>query len=363
MTTLVWATIIKIVVTLSWVMSLAALLTWVERKQSAVMQDRIGANRANIGPFRMFGLFQIMADSLKMIVKEDFVPKGANKFLHTLAPMISVFFSLMSFAIIPIGPPITIHGQSISLAVLGTSVSVLFAFSMLSLGVYGVVFAGYSSNNNYAMLGGLRASAQMFSYEITFASTIIGMLMIYGTLDFQQVVLRQQGLWLGFWPKWGAFLQPVGFVLFCAAGLAETKRAPFDIPEGESEIVGYFVEYSGLRWGAFMLVDFLETILIAALATLLFLGGWQVPFLQPDGFHFGSTVVSMAPIWVAVLYVVSFFLKLSFFIWLFMLIRWSLPRFRYDQLMQLTWKYMLPLSLLNIFVTGLILLLWDQYHG
>lgn len=363
MMNLILITAIKIVVTLTWVMSLGALLTWVERKQSAVMQDRIGANRANIGPFRMFGLFQIIADSLKMILKEDFVPKGGNKFLHTLAPMLSVFFSIMTFAIVPIGPPVTIHGQSIGLAVLGSSASTLFAFAMLSLGVYGVVFAGYSSNNNYAMLGGLRASAQMFSYEITFSATVIGMLMIYGTMDIQLLVMKQQGLVGGFLPKWGMFVQPLGFILFCAAGLAETKRAPFDIPEGESEIVGYFVEYSGLRWGAFMLVDFLETILIASLATLLFLGGWQVPFLQADGFHFGSAFLQIAPLWVTVLCIVSFFLKLSFFIWLFMLIRWSLPRFRYDQLMGLTWKYMLPLSLLNIFVTGIILLVWDKFHA
>ena len=363
MMTVVWITLIKVVVTLTWVMSLGALLTWVERKQSAVMQDRIGANRANIGPFRMFGLFQIIADSLKMILKEDFVPPGGNRFLHTLAPMISVFFSLMSFAIIPIGSPVVVSGQNVSLAVFGSSASMLFVFAMLSLGVYGVVFAGYSSNNNYAMLGGLRAGAQMFSYEITFGATVIGMLMIYGTMDIQQLVARQQGLALGYYPKWGVFVQPLGFILFCAAGLAETKRAPFDIPEGESEIVGYFLEYSGLRWGAFMLVDFLETILIACLATLLFLGGWQVPLLQADGFHVGTNFYALAPIWVTVIHVVSFFIKVSFFIWVFMLVRWSLPRFRYDQLMRLGWNIMLPLSLLNIFVTGGILLVLDKFHG
>ena len=363
MMTLVWITLIKIGVTLFWVMNLASLLTWVERKQSAVMQDRIGANRANIGPFRLFGLFQIAADSLKMILKEDFVPKGGNKFLHTLAPMVSVFFSLMTFAIIPIGPPVLVNGQTVSLAILGTSLSVLFAFAMMSLGIYGVVFAGYSSNNNYSMLGGIRASAQMFSYEITFGATIVGMLMIYGTLDITQLVERQQGLAAGFYPKWGIFVQPLGFILFCAAGFAETKRNPFDLPEGESEIVGYSLEYSGLKWGAFMLVDFLETILIACLVTLLFLGGWLVPFLQPDGFHFSATVIAMKPIWVTVLQIASFFIKLSFFIWLFMLIRWSLPRFRFDQLMRLGWNIMLPLSLLNIFVTGVILLVWDKFHG
>jgi NADH-quinone oxidoreductase subunit H len=361
--TYIWITLIKIGITLFWVLNLAALLTWVERKQSAVMQDRIGANRANIGPFRILGLFQIVADSLKMLVKEDWVPPGGNKFLHTAAPAISVFFPLMTFAVIPIADSITINGREIGMSILGTNISLLFVFAMLALGIYGAVFAGYSSNNNYALLGGLRATAQMFSYEITFGATVIGLLMIYHSLDLRELVLQQQGVLFGFYPKWGVFLQPLGFILFCTAGLAETKRNPFDLPEGESEIVGYFVEYSGLKWGVFMLTDFIETIVIAVLATLLFLGGWLVPFLQSDGFHFGSTFWPVSAGWVTVLQIASFFIKLSFFLWLFMLIRWSLPRFRYDQLMKLGWTIMLPLSLLNIFVTGLILILWDAYHG
>ena len=356
--TFVWVTLVKIAVTLFWVMNLGSLLTWVERKQSAVMQDRIGANRANIGPFKALGLFQIAADSLKMILKEDWVPKGGNRFLHTIAPMISVFFALMSFAVIPVGNSVTIAGHTIPLAIISTDVSILFVFAMLSLGIYGVVFAGYSSNNNYALLGGLRASAQMFSYEITFGATIVGLLMIFQTLDLQELIRSQKGLIGGWYPRWGFFLQPLGFLLFCVAGLAETKRAPFDLPEGESEIVGYFVEYSGMKFGLFMLTDFLETILISALVTILFFGGWQVPFLHQDGFHFGATTFSLAPIWVSILQISAFFLKLIVFLWFFMLVRWSLPRFRYDQLMRLGWNVLLPLSLLNIFVTGLILMIW-----
>jgi NADH-quinone oxidoreductase subunit H len=309
------------------------------------------------------GLFQVMADSIKMIVKEDFVPQGGNKFLHTIAPMVSVFFALMAFAVIPIGSFIQIGNQYIPLHVFGSNVAVLFVFAMLSLEIYGVVFAGYASNNNYSLMGGLRASAQMFSYEITFGATIIGLIMIFGTLDLQQLILRQKGLAFGFLPKWGIFLQPLGFILFLAAGLAETKRNPFDLPEGESEIVGYFTEYSGLKWGAFMLVDFLETIMIAALAVIFFFGGWQVPFLSWDGFHFGSAFYPLASIWVTILQVGAFFVKLSILLWFFMLIRWSLPRFRYDQLMRLGWNIMLPLSLLNIFLTGVILLIWDSMHG
>src|SRR5262249_17091355 len=200
---IVWVTLIKIAITLFWVMNLASLLTWVERKQSAVMQDRIGANRANIGPFRMFGLFQIAADSVKMIVKEDFVPPGGNKFLHTIAPIISVFFALMGFAVIPIGNYFQWGNQQIPLYVFGSNVAILFVFAMLSLEIYGAVFAGYSSNNNYSMLGGLRASAQMFSYEITFGATIVGILMIFQTLDLQQIIIHQKGLLWGFYPKWG----------------------------------------------------------------------------------------------------------------------------------------------------------------
>jgi NADH-quinone oxidoreductase subunit H len=349
--TFVWVSLIKIGVTLFWVMNLGALLTWVERKQSAVMQDRIGANRANIGPFRMIGLFQIAADSLKMILKEDWIPPGGNRFLHTLAPMVSVFFALMAFAVIPIGNSLTIGGQEISLSIISTDVAILFVFAMLSLEIYGVVFAGYSSNNNYALLGGLRASAQMFSYEITFGATVVGLLMIFGTLDLQEIVRAQKGLIGGFYPRWGFFLQPLGFLLFCAAGLAETKRIPFDLPEGESEIVGYFVEYSGMKFGLFMLTDFLETILISAMVTLLFFGGWQVPFL--DAFN-------LSPLWVSILQIFAFFFKMTVFLWLFMLIRWSLPRFRYDQLMRLGWNILLPLSLLNIFLTGLILMIWGR---
>ncbi|MCI0447667.1 NADH-quinone oxidoreductase subunit H [bacterium] len=363
MKTVVIETLIKIAITLFWVMNLGSLLTWVERKQSAMMQDRIGANRANIGPFKVIGLFQVIADSIKMIFKEDWIPPGGNKFLHTLAPMISLFFVMMSFAMIPIGNTITIGNHVINLVIVNSNVALLIMFAMMSLGIYGVVFAGYASNNNYALIGSLRGSAQMFSYEITFGATVIGLLLIFQTFNVQEIVMKQQGLVFGFYPRWGIFLQPLGFILFLTAGLAETKRNPFDLPEGEAEIVGYFIEYSGLKWGVFMLVDFLETVLIGALATVLFLGGWQVPFLMSDGFHFGSNFIQLAPIWVTVLQITSFFIKLSFFMWFFMLIRWSLPRFRYDQLMKLGWKMMLPLSLLNILLTAVILLIWDSYHG
>jgi len=225
------------------------------------------------------------------------------------------------------------------------------------MGIYGFVLAGWSSNNNYALLGSVRAASQMISYEITMGATIIGVLMIYETLNLQEMVLAQgETLW-GWIPKWGIFLQPLGFILFATAAMAETKRVPFDIPEGESEIIGYFVEYSGMKFGMFLATDFIETVLAAALITTLFLGGWQVPFLGSDGFFFsGELWVALSSVTVMFLQVSAFLLKVSVLCVFMMLVRWTLPRFRWDHLMRLGWTIMLPLSILNILITALILL-------
>lgn len=349
-------TFIKAIVFISGVLMLTSFLTWMERKQSAVMQDRLGANRAPILGIRAFGLFHIFADALKMFFKEDYVPPGGDKVLHTAAPFAALFFALMSFAAIPFGDQVSIAGRKIVLQVLPLNVGLLFVLAMMSMGIYGVFLAGFSSNNKYAFLGGLRASSQMLSYEITMGATLVGLLMIFGTLDLGEINRAQGELLWGWLPKWGIFLQPLGFLLFLVAGMAETKRIPFDLPEGESEIIGYFVEYSSMKFGAFFMTDFIETILLAALLTTLFFGGWQVPYLQPDGFHLpGGTSIELSQAMVALLQVGSFCLKVFCFCWFLLLIRWTLPRFRYDQLMHLGWKIMLPLSVLNIFVTGLIL--------
>jgi len=340
------------------VLILTSLLTWMERKQSAVMQDRIGANRASIFGIRAIGLFHIFADALKMFFKEDFVPKGADRVLHTVAPLAALFFALMSFAAIPFGPQIEIAGRTIPMIVLPLNVGLLFIFAMMSMGIYGTFLAGFSSNNKYAFLGGLRASSQMISYEITMGAALVGLLMAFGTLDLMEVNRAQGELLWGWLPKWGVFIQPVGFLLFLTAGFAETKRVPFDLPEGESEIIGYFVEYSSMKFGAFFMTDFVETILIAALIVTLFFGGFQVPYLQPDGFVFpwGGSLVLPALL-VAALQMAAFGFKVVFFCWFLLLIRWTLPRFRYDQLMHLGWKILLPISVLNIFITGFVLLL------
>lgn len=338
------------------VLNLAAVHTWLERKQSAIIQDRIGANRASIYGWRMMGLFHPLADTIKMFTKEDIVPAGADRTLHTLAPAFSVFFALVAFAGIPFGDRLVLGDRVIELQIAKIDAALLYIFAMLSLGVYGVILAGFASRNNYALMGGLRATAQMISYEIALGIAIVGLVMVYGTMDLQELV-RAQGKTLGGWiPMWGILVQPVAFFIFLTAALAETKRVPFDLPEGESEIIGYFVEYSGMKFGMFFLADFLETILVACLATILFFGGWQVPYLMPDGFHFPwGTMLSVSQWTYVLLGVASFSIKVVVFCLVFMQIRWTLPRFRYDQLMRLGWLGLFPIAVVNVLVTALVL--------
>ncbi len=365
-------TIILAGLVLFMVINFAALHTWIERKQSAVMQDRVGANRARVtipgkwaaplnfllAPVNKLGLFHPIADAIKMFMKEDYIPPYGDKFLHTLAPILSLSFSLMGFAVIPFGDVLILGSQTINLQVAPVNVGILYVFAMTSMGVYGVILAGYASNSNYAFLGGLRASSQMLAYEITLGLTILGVVMIYGSTDLQAIARGQGQLLWGWLPKWGVFVQPVGFFLFMAAGIAETKRIPYDMPEAESEIVGYFTEYSGMKFGMFFFADFIETILIAALTTALFFGGWQVPYLFADGFHFPWGAVCQVPhLGVVALQIGSFAFKVVSFCWLFMTVRWTLPRFRYDQLMELGWKGIFPIALANLVLTAAVLLI------
>jgi NADH-quinone oxidoreductase subunit H len=339
-------------------LNLAGFHTWVERKQSALIQDRIGANRAGIFGFRMFGMLHGVADVIKMFTKEDVIPANADKTLHTLAPFFSVFFALVAFAGIPFGDRLILGDRVIELQVAKIDAALLYIFAMLSLGAYGVVLAGFASRNNYAILGGLRATAQMISYEIALGISLLGVIMVYGTIDLAEIV-RAQGQMIGGWiPLWGIVTQPVAFFVFVTAALAETKRIPFDLPEGESEIIGYFVEYSGMKFGMFFLTDFLETILVASLSTTLFFGGWQVPFLSPDGVHFPWGTTVLVPNWLYVLLgVASFSIKGLTFCFVFMQLRWTLPRFRYDQLMSLGWKGLFPISVVNVVVTAVVVLI------
>lgn len=340
-----------------FVLNMGGLLTWVERKQSAIMQDRIGANRASILGLRLFGLFHPLADALKMLTKEDFRPARADRVLFSLAPFVSVFFALVAFASIPFGDTLRVAGREIPLQAVTLNVGVLYVFAMLSLGVYGVMMAGWSSGNNFALLGGQRAAALTISAEIAIGASIMGVIMVYGSLNLQDIVRGQGALMWGWLPKWGILTQPLAFVLFLTAGIAATKRVPFDTPEGESEIIGYFVEYSGMKFGMFAMADFLETVVVAGLTTSLFLGGWQVPWLEAGGFRFPwGWEVALPHLVVVLLQVGSFVLKVSAMIFFMMLVRWTLPRFRYDQAMRLGWLGLFPLSIANIVVTGVVLL-------
>ena len=342
-------------------LNLAGFHTWVERKQSALIQDRIGANRADIFGFRLLGTLHGVADVIKMFTKEDIVPAGANKTLHTLAPFFSVFFALAAFAVIPFGDRLILGDRVIDLQIAKIDAALLYIFAMMSLEAYGVILAGFASRNNYAILGGLRATAQLISYEIPLGFSVLGVIMVYGTMDLAELV-RAQGRMIGGWlPLWGIVTQPVAFVVFVTAALAETKRLPFDLPEGESEIIGYFVEYSGMKFGMFFLTDFLETIVVASLSTTLFFGGWQIPYLMPDGFHFPWGGVLLVPNLIYVLLgVASFSLKGLIFCFVFMQVRWTLPRFRYDQLMSLGWKGLFPIAVVNVAVTAVALVFFGK---
>lgn len=348
--------LIKIVLALVWFLIITLYLTWAERKESAVMQDRIGANRAKILGLRMFGLFQPFADAIKMIFKEDFVPAFSRKFLHTLAPLLSFFFVAITISAIPFGDDIRVGGKTVSLQVFDGNIGLLFVLAMLSLGIYGIILSGWASNNRFALLGSVRGAAQLISYEVALGLSLVGLIMVFPSLRLSEIVRAQGSLLFGFLPAWGVFLQPLGFILFLFAAIAETKRVPFDLPEGESEIIGFFAEYGGLKWGMFMMTDFMEILIVSTLLTTLFFGGWQVPWLGRSGFSFpwGGTW-SLAPWLVTVFQVAAFNLKVFFFCWFQILIRWTYPRMRYDQLMDLGWKLLVPLSLLNILGTAILM--------
>jgi NADH-quinone oxidoreductase subunit H len=363
----------KAALVLFMVLNLAGLLGWIERKGSALIQDRIGANRASIFGFAGLGLVNtLIADPIKFLTKEDFIPPHGDKLLHTLAPCLALFPALVTFAVIPFGDVLLLGDRVINLQVANINIGILYIFAMASLSVYGIVIGAWASNNKFSLLGGVRGSAQMISYEVAMGLSVMGILMFYGTLELQEVV-RGQGAplrdWLpaflkpvlGWLPAWGIFLQPVAFLLFFTAAVAETKRIPFDLPEAESELVaGYHVEYSGGKFLMFFAGEFAEIVTAAALTTTLFFGGWQVPFLMRDGFHcpWGGTLL-LPHLAVVLLQVGAFTLKVLFFCWLQILLRWTLPRFRYDQVMRLGWKMLLPAALANVIVTAVLIVIFE----
>ena len=338
---------IKAVIVMHALLGAAAMVTWVERKGSALIQNRVGANRASILGFDLAGLINtLICDAVKAITKEDFLPKNTSQFMHCLAPFLGVFPVIISFAVIPFGPDWHIGDRVITLQLANLNVGLLYIFAMGSLAVYGTVLAGWVSHNKFSLFGSLRASAQMISYEITLGLSIVGLLAIYGSLDFNEIVAQQSGTILGFLPRWGIFLSPfnvVAFFIFFTSAMAETKRNPFDLPESESELVaGYFTEYSGMKFLLFWLGEFAEIVVASAMVTVLFFGGWQLPYVDISEWAFGPLIGPMV-----------LGAKVAFFSVLQIIIRWTVPRFRYDQVMNLCWKIMVPIALGNVVLTVL----------
>jgi NADH-quinone oxidoreductase subunit H len=355
----------KVAIVFAAIMTGAFLLTWAERKQSALISDRIGANRASILGIRLWGIINSIADAIKLIFKEDYLPPKSLRFLHAIAPIFAMFPVFVTFAVLPFGPPITLGGREINLQILNLDVGMLYILAFGSIAVYGVMLAGWASNNKYSLIGGMRASAQMISYEIILGLSLIGPVLVYGTLNPGVMVAEQNQLLWGWLPKWGIFVQPLAFLLFLPAAMAETKRAPFDLPEGESEIIGFATEYSGMRWGMFFLGEFAEIVVLGAVLVTVFFGGYQIPFLYGGmenmggpGFHFtGGAYLPIAEWLVVLLRVIAFTVKVLLLMFLQMQIRWTYPRFRYDQLMRASWREMMPVALFNIGITGLVLML------
>ena len=360
----------KLLFVLIIILTFSPVLVWADRRQSAMIQDRLGPIKAGIPlpggkNLALLGLLHPLADALKFMWKEDFIPPKADKLLFALAPIISVIPTIAAFAVIPFGDVIYLDyfdkvlpdnpvGRAIPFQVASLNVGLLYVFAVTGTGVVGAAIAGYCSDNKYALLGGLRAAGQMVSYEVTLGLSLVGCLMLYNTLLIEDMVNWQVDR--GFF-GWGIFRQPIGFILFYAGSIAETKRIPFDIPEGESELAGgYFMEYSGMKFGMFMMGEYIAMVVSCALLTALFFGGWDVPFMARDGIHFFSWHLPLVHGVIAVIGIVTFIVKTVLLLWLTLMIRWSLPRFRYDQVMKMCWRYMLPLSLANIFVTGLVIL-------
>ncbi|MDC0314119.1 NADH-quinone oxidoreductase subunit H [Flavobacteriales bacterium] len=355
-------TLVKVIVAFVIMLQMVLVLLWVERKGSALIQDRVGANRANIFggllPFNLGIVNTFMADPLKGFHKEDIVPADADKFLHWLAPIVGIIPLFLTFAVVPFGDVLILGDYTINLQAAETGVGILLILAMVSMGVYGVVLGGWASNSRYSMLGGVRGTAQMISYEVSMGLAIVAVVLTYGTLDMQEIARAQGELMWGVIPAWGVFYQPLALVILFIAGMAESKRAPFDLPEAESELVaGFYTEYSGSKQLVFMMADFVEIAIVAALVTTFFFGGWQVPYLYQDGFQFpGGWQVYVPSLLVTLMQIVAFLLKLFFFCWVQILVRWSLPRVRYDQLMDLGWKRLLPLGLANVVITAILIL-------
>jgi len=323
-------------------LGIAAYQTYFERKLAGWIQDRVGPDRD--GPF---GILQPIADGVKMFMKEDFTPANADKWLFILGPGIAMFTSLITSSIIPWGTDLQLFGRSISLQVAEINIGILFAFGIISIGVYGIMIGGWASNNKYSLFGAIRASSQMISYELAMGISAITIIMISGSLDLRAIVESQHGM------NWNIFYQPVAFVVFFICALAETNRAPFDLPECENELIGgYHTEYSSMKLGLFLFSEYVAMFVSSALMAILFFGGYNFP---------GMDYLKDSPNLLSIISVMVFFAKIFGFIFVFMWIRWTIPRFRFDQLMHLGWKVLIPIALVNMLITGFVVALYEHW--
>ena len=329
--------IILVIVVFAVTLVVAMYSTYAERKVAAFLQDRIGPNRA--GPF---GILQPVADGIKMFMKEEVIPGASNRALFIIGPSLVLLTACMTGVVIPWGSPLIIDGTVYPLQITDVNIGILYLFGVISLGVYGIMIGGWASNNKYSLLGAIRASSQMISYEVAMGLSIIALVMTTGTLSLGQISEQQHG-----W-HWNVLVQPLGFFIFIICAFAETNRAPFDLPECETELVGgYHTEYSSMKLGFFLFAEYINMFISSAVIATFYFGGYNMPFIER---------FVQDPNWLAILGVVFLFIKIVFFIFVFMWVRWTLPRFRYDQLMNLGWKILIPLSLLNILITGAVMM-------
>lgn len=337
--------LIAVVVSASLVVAMYA--TWGERKVAAILQDRRGPNRA--GPF---GLLQPLADGLKLFFKEEIIPNFSSKFLFVLGPALAMLTATMTSAVIPWGDKVELFGREISLQIADVNIGILYVFGVVSLGVYGIMVGSWASNNKFSLMGGLRAASQIISYELAMGISLIALLMVTGTLSLKEMVVQQQHGGLGGLLGWNIIKQPLGFLIFLICAFAECNRTPFDLPEAENELIGgYHTEYSSMKLGFFLFAEYINMFISSVIMATLYFGGYDMPFVDESAYS-----PNIAALWGLAAIVIKAVLFLLFFMW----VRWTIPRFRYDQLMRLGWKILIPLALINMLVTGGVILYFNK---
>jgi NADH-quinone oxidoreductase subunit H len=333
--------LVLIVVVLTVCLVVAMYTTFAERKVAAILQDRKGPNRA--GPF---GILQPLADGIKLFFKEEIVPEFSSKFLFILGPALAMMTAMMTSTVIPWGDKVELFGRIISLQIADINIGVLYVFGVLSMGVYGIMIGGWASNNKYSLFGGLRAASQIISYELAMGISLIALLMITGTLSLKQMVLQQQA------GHWNILYQPLGFLIFIICAFAECNRTPFDLPEAENELIGgYHTEYSSMKLGFYLFAEYINMFISSVIMATLFFGGYDMPFVNE---------ALLSPNMAALVGVAALMAKVVLFLFLFMWVRWTIPRFRYDQLMHLGWRILIPLALFNMLATGAVILFFNK---